>query len=268
MSSGLAAAALALAPHARAHPDPAEIIRSSVANNEANRQKASPYAYRERRVDYEIEKDRIKRERGSETWEVIGLEGSTYRKLVARDDKPLPTKEQKHEDERLAKEAELRRKETPEQRRNRTLSFSLQLHLSPSEMLRLYDLAYLREEPVNGRAAHVIEGVPKTGLRDLSSNDKELLHYRVHMWVDREDLQPVRSRLEVIADGSRMRKGSVLVSRMFRNLDGVWLMGEARFLYHARFFKMLNFHGEMLVTYSNYQKFDVESRVVEVADAP
>ncbi len=57
-----------------------------------------------------MDKNGKETDRNTETWDVIGLEGSAYRKLIQRDDKTLVPKEQKKEDERLAKEIEQRRK--------------------------------------------------------------------------------------------------------------------------------------------------------------
>src|SRR5689334_1580333 len=104
--------------------DAVEIARKSVEAVKANNAKMRQYAYREYKVTWDLDKNGKETDRRTETWEVIGLEGSAYRKLVQRDDKPLSSKEQKREDERLRKEAELRRKETPEERRRRLFSFS------------------------------------------------------------------------------------------------------------------------------------------------
>ena len=55
----------------------------------------------------------------SKTEDITLLEGSPYRRLVARNGKPLTPEEQKQEDERLKRSDEERREETPEQRQRR-----------------------------------------------------------------------------------------------------------------------------------------------------
>ena len=123
------------------HPDPAELLRRSDEAGKVNGEKSQQYAYREYKVTQEFDKNGKQTDRQTETWDVIGLEGSTYRKLIQRNDQPLPPKEQKKEDERLAKEAVLRRKENPEQRRKRLFSFSYSVGRLPTErLISLFDL--------------------------------------------------------------------------------------------------------------------------------
>src|SRR5436190_4891792 len=138
-------------------PDPVALMRRSVAAEKANSAKAQQYTYRYYNVNVDFDKNGKESERRSETWDIIGLEGSTYRKLVMRNDKPLPPKEKKREDDRQQKEAERRRKETPEERRNRTLSFSYSFFFPYARAADIYDLRYVREETVEGRPAYVLE---------------------------------------------------------------------------------------------------------------
>src|SRR5262249_52135283 len=84
-----------------------------------NGKKTAQYAYREYKVTRDLDEKGKETSRETETWETIGLVGSSYRKLVARNDQPLSAKEQKREDDRLHKEEALRKRETPEQRRRR-----------------------------------------------------------------------------------------------------------------------------------------------------
>ena len=51
------------------------------------------------------------------TYDVTLLEGSPYRRLVARNDQPLPPEEEKKEEEKLRRSIEERSKETPEEKK-------------------------------------------------------------------------------------------------------------------------------------------------------
>src|SRR5262245_46822613 len=57
--------------------------------------------------------------RSVRTWEVAHVDGSPYRRLVARDDKPVSAAEQQFEEQKQRQVTEERRKETPEQRTRR-----------------------------------------------------------------------------------------------------------------------------------------------------
>ena len=257
--------ALATVSGALAQPavDALELIRRTAAPEKDNSGKASQYAYREYWVTREMDKNGKETSRKTETWDVIGLEGSTYRKLILRNDQPLAPKEQKREDNRLAKEAALRRKESPEQRRNRLFSFSYSVRFRYDRMTDLYDLRYAGEELVDGRPAYVIEGLPKPGLRPRDAEDKETLNYGVKAWIDQQDLVHSRLQLTVITDDSRMRKGTMIDTISSRNEAGVWLAKELRFPYNLKFLKMIDARGELSATYSDYRKFQVDSRIVD-----
>ena len=85
-------------------PDPVEIGRKSVQATAENHKKAHQYAYRQYYVNRELNDKGKETGRETKTWDVIGLEGSTYKKLVMKNDKPLSSKDQKGEDDRLHKE--------------------------------------------------------------------------------------------------------------------------------------------------------------------
>ena len=245
-------------------PNAIELLRRSIQPEKVNAEKARQYAYREYQITQERDKNGKETDRKTETWDVIGLEGFTYRKLILRNDQPLPLKEQKREDERLAKETAQRKKETPEQRRKRlfSLSYSIQ-SIPPERMLELYDLQFQGTEDVEGRAAYVIEGMPKPGAHAADDNEKEHLNYRTKMWIDSEDYVVARGEMEVIGEHSRMQKGSLIEATSFRNELGVWLPKKVRFRFDVRFLKMVNVRGDMTSEFSDYRRFQVDSQLVE-----
>jgi hypothetical protein len=244
-------------------PNPVALARKSIEAGSANNAKEQQYAFREYKVTRELDDKGKETGRKSETWEIIGLEGSTYRKLVMRNDMPLGSKEQKREDDRLKKETALRKKETPEQRHNRVLSFTYSLSFQYDKLADIYDLRYLGEEVVGGRATYVIEGTPKPDYRPATDNEKELLNYKVKVWLAQDDCFSARMDMNVIGDHSRMQKDSHIRTESDQHDDGVWLPTALIFDFNARFFKMLSTRGEMTVSFSDYHKFQVDSRVVE-----
>jgi hypothetical protein len=248
-------------------PDPVNLARKSIKAVDANADQAKQYAYREYKVTRDLDANGKETGRESQTWDVIGLEGSTYRKLVMKNDKPLPPKDQKREDERLQKETVLRKKETPEQRRRRTFSFSYSFSFNYDKMVDIFDLRYVGEDLVNGLRTFVIEGTPKPDFRPTTDNEKETLNYKVKVWLVQDDSCFARIDYDVIGDHSRMQKGSHIRLEATRHADGVWLPATLTFRYTARFFKMLNSRGEMTAAYSDYHKFQVDSRMVDT-DVP
>jgi hypothetical protein len=155
-----------------------------------------------------------------------------------KNDRPLPPKEQKREDERLRKETELRKKLRPEQRRRRALSFSYRFSINYDKIADIFDLRYVGEELVEGRRTYVIEGTPKPDFRPTTDNEKETLKYKVKVWLVQDDSCFARIDYDVIGDHSGMQKGSHIRLDATRHPDGVWLPTTLTFRFIARFFTM------------------------------
>jgi hypothetical protein len=244
--------------------DPAELIRQSDKAERTNSQRVLQYAFREHKVTQDFDKNGKQTDRQTQTWDVVGLQGSIYRKLIQRNDLPLSPKEQKREDERLAKETALRRKESPDERRKRLFSFSYSLgSLPPERFIELFDLELEGEEPADGRTAYLIVATPKAAARPENDNEKENLNYRIRIWIDRDDQIASRRELEVITDSSRMQKGSVIELGCARNDAGVCLIHQIHIRYHLRFLKLANIRGDVIQTFSDYRRFQVDSRFIE-----
>ena len=99
--------------------DPVEIIRRSTELDHRNTELSRSYTFLERQEQRDLDANGKLKKAESETRDVTILEGSPYRRLVARDDKPLSAKDQAKEEERLQKSIADRRRETPEQRQYR-----------------------------------------------------------------------------------------------------------------------------------------------------
>jgi hypothetical protein len=246
-------------------PDPVELMRRSTAAQKDNSVKVRQYTFHEYKVNRELDKDGKETGRETETWEVMGLEGSWYRKLVTQNDKPLPPKVQKREDDRLRQEAERRKRETPDERKKRLLSFSYSFIFPYARAADIYDLQFRGEETVRGRRAYRVEGSPKPGFHPATDDEKEALNYQMNVWLDAEDLCFARVEMEVVGDHSRVKRGSLIQQDSARNEDGVWLPTAIAFRYNVRFFKMIGGRGEHTTTYSDYRKFQVDSRILDAS---
>ena len=89
-----------------ATPDPIELARK-VGLGQCSK---GAYAWRQHEITVQLDKNGKETHRESKTWDVIGLEGAQYRKLVVRDDKPLPPSEAEKQEQAMRAEADARRK--------------------------------------------------------------------------------------------------------------------------------------------------------------
>jgi len=239
-----------------------ELLKKSGAANDANGPKARQYLYREYTVTTELDGKGEPSSRHTQTWEAIGLEGSEYRRLVQRDDKPLTAKEQKQEDEKLRKETDRRRKEKKGGIKNplsRTYSFG---YSAGDE--RFFDFRYVGEEVVDERPMYVLEGTPKSGVKPTNDHEKQLLLSRLKLWIDKEEFFGSGFEMNVTGAGGDMRPGTMIAIKQQRMEDGTWLMNDLRFKLIIKPLGIVNVRKEGVITRSGFHKFVVDSRILEL----
>ena len=210
-----------------------------------------------------------------ETHDVTLLDGSPYRRLVARDDKPLPPRDEKKEGEKLRKITEQRRKETPGQREKRLADYAKRRGREMERVREIgnaFDFRLLGTEQVEGRDVYAIEATPKPRYQPPNNAAKFFPRLKGRIWIDAEDYFWVKAEAEVIdtiAVGAflfRLAKGSRLEFEQTRVNDEVWLPKRVEAAASARVALVKKFRGDVEVTYSNYRKFQTDSRIVSVEE--
>ncbi|HEY1340995.1 MAG TPA: hypothetical protein VGF59_25965 [Bryobacteraceae bacterium] len=244
-----------------AQPDVLELARRSMATVKANRAKTQQYAYRERRVNTDRDKNGKETDRETRTSEIIGLEGSSYRKLVMKNDQPLSPREQRQEEEKLRKEQQIRKEENSGKRPRRVFSLSYSFFLPYDKLIDIYDLQYGGEGEIADRPAYVVKLTPKPAFHPATDDEKEALNYAMKMWLDRADCFPVRIEGEVTGEHSRLARGSRFRVEDARPDGDAWLPSVIEFQYSARVAKLFTARGEATTTFSDYRRFQVDSNL-------
>jgi hypothetical protein len=190
-------------PSLRASEDPKEIVRRAMRIDARNRELARRYTYVQRDEERTLDSSGAVKRRESKTWDVVPLQGSQFRRLIQRDDKPLSSKEeaqqeavrQKREAARR-KTAELRARETPEQRQKRLDARKRAREREQQEMdeaIDGFDLRLAGEEQIDGVPVWVIDGAPRPGYKFQSNESAGVLSkMKGRIWVAKSDYQPVR----------------------------------------------------------------------------
>src|SRR6186713_3354330 len=96
-----------------------EIVRRSIEHDRRNTEISRSYTLLNRQEQQQLDVSGKVTTSDVRTWDVTLLEGSPYKRLVARNDRPLSLKEQQLEAEKLSTSIQERRKETPELRARR-----------------------------------------------------------------------------------------------------------------------------------------------------
>ncbi|MFN7993226.1 MAG: hypothetical protein U0Q18_06480 [Bryobacteraceae bacterium] len=264
---------LAAACSLTAAEDPREIVRRSVELMDRNLAVARNYTFLERSEVRELDGDGRVKSRKIRQYDVTLLEGSPYRRLVGRDDHPLPPEEDHAEEKKLKDSIAARQKESAAQREKRVAEWqkkSERQRESLREIPDAFDYRIVGNESIEGRDAWLIEATPHRGYGAKTSLAKFFPKLRGKLWIDKLDYQWVRTQAEAtdtISYGlliARLAKGARLDFEMTRVNNEVWLPSRITASGSARIALFKKFRIDSDTTYSKYRKFQADSRIVSV----
>lgn len=272
-SVGLGAFLLGLAPvmGLPAEVEAREIVRRAVAAEERNWKTARNYGFSERVDARRLNPDGGVKSKDVKSYDVLLLEGSPYRRLAGRDDRPLPPGDEKKEQEKLARSTAERRKETTAQRTLRLTEYVSRPDWQREawkELPEAFDFHLIGEETRDGSSLYVIEATPRRGYSPKSHTAKVLAHLQGRLWVDKQHAYLMKAEVEVVDTISvglflvRLAKGSRAAFEQTRVNDGVWLPRRVQVFASARLglLKVLRFEQEII--YSNCREFQAGSLVM------
>ena len=260
-------ASLAAALHAQ---DPREIVRRAIELDRRNASQEQNYAYLQREETRELDASDAPRKVTIRTVDVRMIEGSPYRKLVARNDRPISAEEQKFEEDKLQFNADARRKETPEQRRRRIAEWKRreERRRGPlDEVPDAYNFKLAGEESIGGTPCYVIEATPRPGFKPKSSTAGVLTVLAGRIWIAKKDNGWVKAEMEardsVTLGGFllRLSKGSRIVIEQTNVGEGIWLPKTAEIKFSARLLLVKSLREHLLFQFSDYRKTAGESTV-------
>jgi hypothetical protein len=256
--------------------DAREIVLRSIKLDSTNDRLARNYTFIERNETREVDaQGRLKRRRVL-TYDITLLEGSPYRRLIARDDRPLPAAEEKKEQQKLRRSIEERRRETPARRSRRLADWEKKRRENREHLLEIPEAFNLRiagEERVDGKEAWVIDATPRSGFRPRTRVARFYPKLKGRLWIGKEDSVWIKAEAEALDDISiglflaRFQKGAHMTFQQARVNDEVWLPKRVQISIAARVMLLKSLRAEVDVTFKDYRKFSSESRVVGF-DAP
>lgn len=265
--------ALLLVPVIFAAEDPREIVRKSVDRDRNNWQLAKNYTYVERVHFREFDDDgKLKRER-RRAHEVMNLYGQVYRKLVERDNQPLPAAEARFEETKLEQALAERRAESPEKRQKRLQEFERdreKIRALVKEIPDAFDFRLAGSEQINGRDNWIIDATPHPGYHAKDWRSRMFAKFQGRLWIDKQEYQWTRCRAEAFDTFSfylflaRVYKGSRLEIEQRKINDEIWMPVKVYAYFSARFALVRRLIGDEQIDYLNYHRFSVDSHIVPV----
>ena len=248
--------------------DATDIIRQSVERDATNFERFKNYTFLERVEERRYGRTGNLSSKEIQTYEFMVLGGRPYGKLVERDDKPLPAKEARKEQEKVEKESAKRQRETESDKAKEDKDRSEERRYL-REVPELFNLTLQGTDQIDGRPVWVIGAQPKPGYKPKMKRAEILTHLRGKIWVDQADYQWVKTEAEVIDPISfglglvKLDSGAVLNFEQVRVNDEVWLPSLVNVRADARLVYLKKLREELDITYRDYKKFQADSRIVE-----
>jgi hypothetical protein len=196
------------------------------------------------------------------------LAGEHAEKLIAKDDKPLPEKEAKKEDEKIQKIIAKAEKETESDRRKRLEKAEKETEEERQfvrEVADAYKFSLRGTETLDGRPTYVIDSEPLPNYKPKLKDAKILPKVRLRLWIDKAEHQWVKVDIECIDTISwglfiaRIHKGSMIHVEQTRVNDEVWLPKHVHLKVDAKIALLKNLDVAYDVTFRDYQKFRTDA---------
>jgi hypothetical protein len=249
--------------------DPAEIVRKSSNLDETNYQRARNYTFIQRSEERDVDSNGTVKKREIRTNEFMFLDGELYRRLIAKDDKPLSAEENAKEERKMQDALDKRRKLSPSERAKQDAKRQKERDDERKlfrEIPNAFHFALLRSEKVAGRDTWVIQANPRPDYKPAFSDAKYLTKFKGILWIDKQTYQWSRIQAETVDNISfglflaKLDKGAVIDFEQSRVNDEVWLPKHISFGGSARItFK--RFRKQQDIVFSNYRKFQSESTI-------
>lgn len=261
-------------PSVLAAQDARQIVERSLELDRHNAEVARNYTFIQRQQQRDVDSNGRVKKVESDTWDVTMLEGSPYRRKIAHNDKPLSARDQAREEANLRKSIEDRRKETPEQRAQRIQEWHRKQDRQREplrEIPEAFDLKLAAEEKVDGMDAWIIDATPHPGYRPRSRTAQFFPKVKARFWIAKQDYQWVKIDMVTLDTISfygfliRMAKGSHLVFEAAHVNNEVWLPKRAVLTGSVRLALFKLIRGDISFEYSDYRKFQTDSRVIPIA---
>jgi hypothetical protein len=272
------AAATVSAPHSGATLSEDQIhdlIRRASERDLENDKQQRNYTYVERAEEKKLDGKGQVKSTEAKTHEVMALYGEQVERLIAKDDKPLSSKDAAKEEERIRKLVEKRKNESDDERKKRLEKEEKdreQGRQFVKEVNDAYNFRLAGVESLEGRDAYVIDADPRPGYKPHSKEAKFLPKFRFRVWIDKADEEWVKLDAQCIDTVSigwfiaRVHQGSRVLVEQTRVNDEVWLPKSVALKLDARvLFKRVDLEED--VRYRDYQKFRTSTKIVPAGEA-
>ena len=252
-----------------------DLIRQTAANDMENDKRQRDYTYIQRYEENHLDGKGQVKSTETKTSEVLEIYGEQVERLIAKDDKPLPEKDARKEEEKIQKVIDKRKNESEEERDKREKKEEKDREQDRQfvrEVADAYNFTFVGIESLSGRDAYVIDGEPRPGYEPHLKEAKILPKFRFRAWIDKDESQWKKLDIQCIDTVSfglflaRVHKGSRIIIEQTRINDEVWLPQHIAVKIDVRLALLKNFDVEDDITYHDYKKFRTDTKIIPVGE--
>ncbi|MGB6675536.1 MAG: hypothetical protein WBE44_02480 [Terriglobales bacterium] len=252
-----------------------DLIRQTASNDMENDKRQRDYTYIQREEQHHLDGKGQVKSTETKTSEVLEIYGEQVERLIAKDDKPLPEKDAKKEEEKIQKVIDKRKNESEEERDKREKKEEKDREQNRQfvrEVADAYNFTFVGIDSLSGRDTYVIDGEPRPGYEPHLKEAKILPKFRFRAWIDKDEPQWKKLDIQCIDTVSfglflaRVHKGSRIIIEQTRINDEVWLPQHIAVKIDVRLALLKNFDVEDDITYRDYKKFRTDTKIIPVGE--
>jgi hypothetical protein len=252
-----------------------DLIRQTAANDMENDKRQRDYTYIQREEQHRLDGKGQVKSTETKTSEILEIYGEQVERLIAKDDKPLPEKDARKEEEKIQKLIDKRKNESEEDRNKREKKEEKDREQDRQfvrEVADAYNFTFVGIESLSGRDAYVIDGEPRPGYEPHLKEAKILPKFRFRAWIDKDESQWKKLDIQCIDTVSfglflaRIHKGSRIIIEQTRINDEVWLPQHINVKVDVRIALLKNFDVEDDLTFRDYKKFRTDTKIIPVGE--
>jgi hypothetical protein len=197
------------------------------------------------------------------TFNIAFIEGSPYRRLLQRDDKPLPAGEEREQEQNFRRGIEERRGENADQRRARIAEWERKRQERRGDMREVpnaFDFRVAGQDVIDGVPVWILEGLPRPGYKPQCKSAGYFNKIKGRIWITKSDYRVVKleaETLDTICIGAfflRIAQGGHIAVDFSRIADGIWAPSHASIVGSARILLIKGYRLDADYTFSNYTR--------------
>lgn len=249
--------------------DVRSIVERAVEADDHSDRLARDYTYKLRDEIRELDATGRVKSVHSTVDEILYIAGKRYFRPLKKDGKPIPSSEARREQAKLDRAATEAGRLTEAEHEKRVEAAERDRARQRAQFKDIpdaYDFGLLAETSIEGRPAYEISATPRSGYH---GEFQGILHnVEGKLWIDKDSSNWVKVEADVLKPFSlgwllaRVAAGTHLTYEMMRVNDDLWAPKRILLKASARLLILRKVNVEQELTFSDYRKFQADSRIV------